>query len=82
MRRIGSTPQERGSTTGATCPDVIEMDNGDFFVIGKIAYLKKSEWDRLKELGASIGSDELAVIVPRNVVVDAARELLRREDIN
>lgn len=64
------------------CPAIIEMDDGDYFVVGKIVYLRKSEWERVKELGASIGSDELAVIVPRNVVVDAARELLRREDIN
>lgn len=35
MRRIGSTPQQRGSTTGATCPDVIELNDGRFYVIGK-----------------------------------------------
>lgn len=61
---------------------VIEMDNGDFFVVGNVFYMKKSEWERLKEQGASIGPDELAMVVPRKYVVNAAREILRNEDIN
>ena len=39
MRRIGSTPAERGSATGRSCPDLIEADDGDFLVIGKLAWL-------------------------------------------
>ncbi|MER6385505.1 hypothetical protein [Streptomyces sp. NPDC001250] len=39
MRRIGSTPAERGSATGQSCPDLIEADDGDFLVIGKLAWL-------------------------------------------
>ncbi|GGJ14066.1 hypothetical protein GCM10010121_025810 [Streptomyces brasiliensis] len=39
MRRMGSTPAERGSATGQSCPDPIEADDGDFLVIGKFAQL-------------------------------------------
>lgn len=37
MRRTGSTPAERGSATGQSCLDLIEADDGDFLVIGKLA---------------------------------------------
>ena len=36
MRRLGSTPEERGSATGQSCPDIFEADDGEeFFVIGR-----------------------------------------------
>ncbi|WP_030680363.1 hypothetical protein [Streptomyces sp. NRRL B-1347] len=34
LRRIGASPRERGSATGQTCPDIFELSNGDFAVIG------------------------------------------------
>ncbi|WP_172386529.1 hypothetical protein [Streptomyces sp. MNP-20] len=34
LRRIGVPPRERGSATGQTCPDIFELSNGDFAVIG------------------------------------------------
>ncbi|MEU8245862.1 hypothetical protein [Nonomuraea sp. NPDC048916] len=35
VRRLGKTPKERGDTTAATgSPDIIELDDGDFAVIG------------------------------------------------
>ncbi|MEV6051896.1 hypothetical protein [Streptomyces sp. NPDC052107] len=34
MRRIGSTPAERGSVGANNCPDVLELDDGDFLMIG------------------------------------------------
>jgi hypothetical protein len=33
-RRIGSTPQQRGSLNNGTCPDVFELTSGDFAIIG------------------------------------------------
>jgi hypothetical protein len=35
MRRIGSTPAEPGSTGYNNCPDVLELDDGEFLVIGE-----------------------------------------------
>ncbi|MCI3933530.1 hypothetical protein [Streptomyces sp. AN091965] len=34
LRRIGAAPRERGSLAGANCPDIFELSNGDFLVIG------------------------------------------------
>lgn len=75
MRRLGSTPAERGSTTGCNCPDIVELSNGDFYVIGKIAYLKKQDWDELRDLHASVGPDEFDVIIPRRVLLDAKADI-------
>ncbi|MFI2615415.1 hypothetical protein [Streptomyces sp. NPDC018584] len=32
-RRIGVAPPQRGSLSGETCPDIFELDDGDFAVI-------------------------------------------------
>lgn len=34
MRRIGASPRERGSLSGETCPDIFELSDGNFAVIG------------------------------------------------
>ncbi|MDX3260600.1 hypothetical protein AB0N87_21200 [Streptomyces sp. NPDC093228] len=34
VRRIGASPRERGSMTGETCPDIFELSDGSFAVIG------------------------------------------------
>jgi hypothetical protein len=34
VRRIGAPPSTRGSGSGATCPDVFELSDGNFAVIG------------------------------------------------
>lgn len=34
VRRLGASPQGRGCQSNATCPDVFELDTGDFAVIG------------------------------------------------
>lgn len=76
MRRIGSTPAERGSTGYNNCPDVLELeDTGDFLVIGKVPAPEQIEEERLRELGASIGPREYAVIVPRDCILAAAKQL-------
>lgn len=79
MRRIGSTPQQRGSTTGANCPDVIELDDGSYLVIGKYPGLTEPEALDLIDQGASIGPDEFPVIVPRDCLAAAARQIVAEE---
>ncbi|MEU9211786.1 hypothetical protein AB0D27_28575 [Streptomyces sp. NPDC048415] len=63
MRRIGSTPAERGSTGYNNCPDVIELDDGDFLVIGARARRVMRDLDeRLATVGAGVNqSTETAV---------------------
>ncbi|MFA3843458.1 hypothetical protein [Streptomyces aureus] len=34
VRRIGASPRERGSASGQTCPDIFELADGSFAVIG------------------------------------------------
>ena len=34
VRRVGASPRERGSTTGQTCPDIFELSDGNFAIIG------------------------------------------------
>ncbi|MFD8395359.1 hypothetical protein ACFV2N_40730 [Streptomyces sp. NPDC059680] len=75
MRRIGSTPAERGSVGANNCPDVLELDDGDFFVIGQLHPLTAPEAERMNELGASIGEGEALVLVPRDCILAAAKQL-------
>lgn len=70
VRRLGSTPQQRGSLSGDTCPDIFELDNGDFFVVGK-DYVEQDQFPD----GASIGDGEWAVVIPRRVLVDAKKDI-------
>ncbi|MGP4085455.1 hypothetical protein [Streptomyces sp. KR55] len=75
VRRLGSTPAERGSTSATNCPDVLELASGDFLIIGKLPGIGTVVTDALAAHGASIGLDERAVIVPRQCLIDAARDL-------
>jgi hypothetical protein len=62
MRRIGSTPAERGSTGYNNCPDVIELDDGDFFVIGARALVEIPHHAALVAVGVGVNqSTETAV---------------------
>ena len=73
-RRLGSTPYERGSTTGATCPDVFELSDG------RIAYIGTDITDELRDQlppGAAIGEHERLVALPRQAVLDAISDILR-----
>lgn len=76
MRRIGSTPQQRGSTTGANCPDVIELDDGSYLVIGKLPADGVIKAKGFVEQGFSVGPDEAPVIVPRDALLTAARQIV------
>lgn len=70
VRRLGSTPRERGST-GGNCPDLFELDSGDFAVIGTVV-----DADTLGlPPDAGVAPYESVVVIPRAVLLDA------REDI-
>ncbi|MFI6357699.1 hypothetical protein ACIBJF_34860 [Streptomyces sp. NPDC050743] len=75
MRRIGSTPAQRGCGANNSCPDVLELEDGDFLVIGKRRLLTAPEAERMNEVGASIGEDECVVMVPRDCILAAAKQL-------
>ena len=73
-RRLGMSPYERGDDDSTKtqkmggCPDIWELSNGDFAVIGRdltAAYQSKLPGD------VSLRSDERLVVVPREMIVAA-----------
>jgi hypothetical protein len=72
-KRIGKSAHELGVTTGHTsCPDIWELDNGDFVVIG--SNLTQAYAGRLPE-GVSVDSHETLVVVPRGTLLSAKADI-------
>jgi hypothetical protein len=69
-RRVGSTPQERGSTQGVSCPDVFELENGDFAVIGT----QSEEPELLPD--AFVADGDTQIVIPRDVILAAMSDLM------
>lgn len=72
-RRIGPAPHVDRPTANLTgCPDIWELDNGDFAVIG----LRKTTLLRaaLPE-SAGCGPDEEIVVLPRHILIAARNEI-------
>jgi hypothetical protein len=68
-RRIGVAPSEPGTTGGRDgCPDIWELDNGDFAVIGRDLTAVYSEG--LPD-DAVIGGGERLVVIPRVTLLAA-----------
>ena len=74
IRRIGPDPHANGALTSSCqgCPDILELEDGDFAIIGiditagAICQLPPT---------AGCGRDERIVRVPRNVLVNARRDI-------
>jgi len=72
-RRLGKSAAEIGATGGRDgCPDIWELDNGDVAVIGRD--LTANYRDRLPAT-VSIAQDERLVIIPRNLLIAAKRDI-------
>ena len=74
VKRLGSTPQERGSTAAATCPDVFLLSDG------RVAYIGTDLTEELKDQlppGAGIGAHERLVALPLRAVLDALPDIPR-----
>ncbi|MFF5497106.1 hypothetical protein [Streptomyces aquilus] len=70
-RRIGASPRQRGSLDGNTCPDIFELSDGSFAVIGA---------DRTDALEPKLPSDAGRSHDERIVVI--TRETLLRAKID
>ncbi|MFI5877696.1 hypothetical protein [Streptomyces sp. NPDC051554] len=72
VRRVGDSPRQRGSATGQTCPDLFELSDGNFAVIGT---------DRTEELDALLPADaaradyERIVVITRDTLLRAKRDI-------
>ncbi len=74
LRRVGLPPHANGepSSSASGCPDIWELDNGSYAVIGL---------DRTADLtpvlppDASCGPDERIVVIDRTVLVNAKNDI-------
>ncbi|MGD1223718.1 MULTISPECIES: hypothetical protein [Streptomyces] len=71
-RRLGVPPQKRGSLTGQTCPDIFELSDGRFAVIGTEA---TAELDHELPADASRADYERIVIISRETLVRAKADI-------
>ena len=73
-KRIGPDPHiEGGKTTAAAgCPDIWELENGDIAVIG---IRKTSVLSANLPNSAGCGPDEEIVILPRDLIRKAAKDI-------
>jgi hypothetical protein len=75
VRRLGSTPRERGSLNNGTCPDIFELSDGNFAVIGT---------DRTNDLKGKLPPDagcadyERIVVITRETLVSARADIPRQ----
>ncbi|MFC9848802.1 hypothetical protein ACFWFF_19325 [Streptomyces sp. NPDC060223] len=72
-RRLGRSPQELGLTSATeSCPDIWELDNGDFAFIGREA---TDAYEERLPAGVSVAQDERVVIIPRSTLLAAKRDI-------
>ncbi|MEW2387218.1 hypothetical protein AB0933_02530 [Streptomyces venezuelae] len=72
VRRIGVPPHERSCTSGQTCPDIFELKDGNFAVIGT---------DQTSALDAELPSDARRADYERIVVVSRETLIRAKADI-
>ncbi|MEU3983108.1 hypothetical protein AB0F77_23985 [Streptomyces sp. NPDC026672] len=71
VRRIGASPRQRGSLDGNTCPDIFELADGSFAVIGT---------DKTEALDGKLPADAGRADYERIVVI--TRETLLRAKVD
>ncbi len=73
-RRLGPDPHANGAVTSSLsgCPDILELDSGDFAVIG--VDITSVTLNHLA-FGASCGSDERIVQIPRSLLLRAKGDI-------
>lgn len=72
-RRLGRSAQELNiSSSSSSCPDVWELDNGDFAMIGTDM---TDEYAGRLPAGVSVAADERIVVLPRPTVVSVKADI-------
>ena len=74
IRRIGPDPHAEGKQTSSLrgCPDILELANGDFAVIG-VDITAEAQADMFPTAGC--GPDEKVVRIPRALLVGAKSDI-------
>jgi hypothetical protein len=72
LRRVGLPPAARGSATSCTCPDIFELADGNFAVVGTD---RTGEMRDLLPSDAGVASYEKVVIITRETLLAAVNDL-------
>ena len=74
IRRLGPDPHLDSAQSPALkgCPDIFELETGDFAIIGKD--ITRKAIGQLPP-GASCGPDEIIVVIPRKTLVAAKPDI-------
>lgn len=72
VRRVGATPRERGSAAGQSCPDIFELSDGTFAVIGREA---TAELDPKLPPDAARADHERIVVITRETLLRAKQDI-------
>lgn len=72
VRRVGASPRERGSLSGQTCPDIFELSDGRFAVIGTDV---TEILDGRLPLDAARADYERIVVITRDTLVRAKADI-------
>ncbi|WP_327359094.1 hypothetical protein [Streptomyces sp. NBC_01304] len=72
MRRLGATPQQRGSLSGGNCPDIFELSDGSFAIIGTD---RTDALDGQLPFDASRGNHERIVVITRETLLRAKTDI-------
>ena len=75
IRRLGASPRERGTTKGCSCPDIFELADGRFAIIGTDA---TDELDGRLPADASRADYERIVVITRETLVRARADIPER----
>ena len=73
-RRLGPDPHANGAKSRGLrgCPDVLELETGDFAVIGQD--ITQEAADKLPA-GVSCGPDERVILIPRRTLIGAKPDI-------
>lgn len=72
IRRIGVPPSARGSAGGGNCPDIFELADGNFAVIGTD---QTDKLDGQLPADASRASYERIVVITRDTLIKAKGDI-------
>jgi hypothetical protein len=72
LRRIGASPRERGSASNCSCPDIFELSDGRFAVIGTDL---TDELDGVLPSDASRADYERIVVITRDTLARAKADI-------
>jgi len=73
--RLGEGGRILMSRGGNRCPDVFEIENGDFLIIGEEVCIDNYSLPN----GASCDDGEKAVLVPKAVMLSAIEEVIKKK---